>query len=234
MNSIITISLPSLNRLELLKKAVENVRNDISVPKDIISFYSDKDIDTRDWLLQQKDIISKPDNGMGLTKIHNYLNKTVNTKYIVYWADDLYFYPGTFERGIKYLKEHSNEKILAVAFCFQMNGRDNEPYTYSTIQYRGEWKPFMSFGIVNLKSLRDIGCWDERYYNYPADIDFQLKGYENGYKIVPLTDTRVKHYNIKDSTKKAARDSLNEGQILFDKKWKGISHVTHGVGGTYR
>jgi len=228
--TLLTISLPSLNRLELLKKAVENVRNDISVPKDIVSFYSEEDTDTRDWLLQQEDIISKPDHGMGLVKIHNYLNKIVDTKYIAYWSDDLYFYPGTFEKGIDYLESHEGEKILAVAFYFQENGRDNEPYRYFNISHRGEWKPFMSFGIVNLKSLRSIGCWDERYYNYPADIDFQLNGYENGYNIVPINGTRVKHYNMKDGTKKAARDSLKKGQILFDEKWKGISYVKLVVG----
>lgn len=224
----VSIIIPTRGRLSHLQVVIANLRRDVEVSKEIIVIFSqDVDDGTEEWLSYQSDISSYPDGGgqLGAIKPYNIGFRQATGRYVTWWSDDLYVFPGVFKKAIDVLTK--NEGAAGVVFAHNYTkgepwGSFEEEYHFHFVPYRGREQIYLNFGLLRTDLFRELGFFDERYCNYFPDTDISIAIYERRMELLPLKDCEVIHFDFGDATRTNQMSRMQEDHRKFLEKWGSI------------
>jgi glycosyltransferase involved in cell wall biosynthesis len=234
---LVSIVLGTYNRLELLKKTIDNVRKEsYGLKMEIIVIDGGSNDGSIDWLTHQADIITiiqhnrSQDQKSPVPKrswgyFMNLGFKIAQGKYILMVSDDCILLPGSLQRGLdQFERLNGNNKIGGLAFHFR-NWPDEEHYY---VQRTLGGKLMVNHGLFLRSALEEVKWIEESYYVfYKADGDLCLKIWEKGYKILKAEGSYVEHYLDNDELVRVQNNrTQKEDAERYRSKWKYHTQVT--------
>jgi hypothetical protein len=136
----------------------------------------------------------------------------------MYASDDIIFGPNAISRAVRLL-ERQKEAVAAGVFFYKNVHPMWEEWAEYGIDFARGNKLLMNYGLVRLKSFRDVGGLDEAYSFYCADTDLCYKLYESGRELIPLGGCFVRHENRFDVGKQVNVDVSEEDIELCRRRW---------------
>jgi glycosyltransferase involved in cell wall biosynthesis len=230
----LSVVLGTCNRKPFLKMAVDSIRKELngsSFPSEIIVIDGGSTDGTLRWLSRQKDIITITQHNRGTWNgkpVHRkswgfFMNlgfRCAHGKYICMLSDDGLVIPGAIINGYNLFEQEltANRKIGAVAFYWR-DWPDQVKYLIVTAP---DSKVLLNHGIFLRKALADVGYSDENHYLfYHADSDLCLRIWENGYEIIPSSESYIEHYpHANLLLRKSNFDIARNDYESFYQQWK--------------
>jgi GT2 family glycosyltransferase len=224
-NSIlVSIVVPTYNRLSRLSRCVARIRANVSVPHEIIVVDGGSSDGTREFLGGdgQLHVILEQERE-GAVRAFNKGFRAANGRYVMWLNDDAHPLAGSVESAVAQLRTH--DEIGMVAFYHDWDRERNQLHSiirkgkrFSIYNVRGY--PYANFGLLERSLLERVGYADERYYFFGFDPDLSLKvQLDAGLKVVGCPESLIRHEEFHDERKIAdlsAGESDNEKLI---EKW---------------
>jgi len=223
---IISIVVPTFNRLSRLRRSMDAVRQNVAFPREVIIVDGGSTDGTREWLSAQTDlhVILEPERE-GAVRAFNKGFRAATGDYVMWLNDDAYVTPGGVEAAVKMLERPDLTDIGMVAFYHNWHSDRNVldrvqrgGHTFEICHVRGY--PYANFGILRRSLLEEVGFADERFYFFGFDPDLALTiQLEHGLRVVGCRDAIVEHDEYHDDRK---REDLHRGQADNDRlfaKW---------------
>ena len=164
------------------------------------------------------DLISLPTN-IGTTKSRNIALTRAVGKYICIMDSDVEITPETFTRLITLLKDNPGIGLAAPRIPYpngnwqkswdrfptlqhkinrffnlkKMEPRDAELYQSSTINRDVDYA-ISAFWLFSRNLLTTVGLLDERIFYSPEDVDYCMRIWKSGYRIMYVPSARVTHH----------------------------------------
>ena len=160
----------------------------------------------------------------GYTRGVNEGIKVARGEYVLYFNYDVVIEPGSIETLFSYFKKHPDIGLLGPKLI-NFNGTEQascfrfySPWTILSrrIPYTPYAKKILNnflmkdldlsktqevdwiSGAVFMTSksaIKKVGLLDEKLYHYFSDVDWARRFWENGYKVVYFTDSKIFHYH---------------------------------------
>ncbi len=234
---VFSLLIPSWNNLEYMKLCVRSIRNNSSLPHQIILLINEGKDGSLAWVKEQEDIdfVYSPEN-LGICYGLNACRSLVHTGYMVYINDDMYMLPGWDEvllEEIKTLKDNAFMLSSTMIEPFDINntcglvknyGDSLENFRENELleEFRQLKKPDWS-GSTWPPVLIPVELWDlvggmsaEFSPGMYSDPDLSMKLWQAGVRYFKgLGNSRVYHFGSK-STKRVKR---NRGRNMFLQKY---------------
>ena len=248
IDSCFTIIIPTWNNISYLKLCLESIQNHSSYQHQIIICINEGLDGTKEWVENETNydyIYAK--NNIGICYALNACRSLINSDYVVYANDDMYFLPNwdkAILNKIEYIKRSNsaeNNYFMLSSTLIEPSG--NNPCVvvkdygdsietfkkkellneYSKLN-REDWK-----GSTWPPVLLPLDCWDvvggmsvEFHPGMYSDPDLSKKIYDLGVRcFIGIGDSLVYHFGCK-STKRVRK---NKGRNMFVLKW-GITSKT--------
>ncbi|HEX2528340.1 MAG TPA: glycosyltransferase [Geminicoccus sp.] len=203
--SRLSVVLGTLDRLHLLKVAIESVRaQKVDAEVEIVVIDGGSSDGTLEWLVAQKDIITIVQHNRGDWQgrplprrswgfFMNLAFRAASTPIICMISDDCLLLPGTLQAGLDRLGslEAGGEKVGGLAFHFRNWPDDKRYFVGKTLGGR----MMVNHGFLMRAAMEDVGWIDaESYRFYKADSDLCLKMWDKGWTIRDVPGAFVEHY----------------------------------------
>ncbi len=223
---VVSIVIPTCNRLSKLWRCVEAVRRNVGLPIEIIVVDGASTDGTRDWLAAQADLDTILEaEREGAVRAFNKGFKAATGYYVMWVNDDAYPLPGAVEAAIEMIERPDLADVGLVAFYHSWDQRRNildsvehEGTRYSIYNVRGY--PYANFGLLRRELLERVGFADERYYFFGFDPDLSLKlQIEQGLKVVGCRRALMHHDEHHDERKLADLAPGQEDNRKLFAKW---------------
>ena len=221
---VISIVVPTFNRLARLKRCVEMVRANVRTPCELIVIDGGSGDGSRPWLAEQTGLrVILEDEREGAVRAFNKGFRAATAEYVMWLNDDAYPLPGSVEAALEMLRSH--EQIGMAAFYHDWDRQRNvldsvvrDGRRYSIYNVRGY--PYANFGLLSRSLLERIGYADERYYFFAFDPDLSLKvQLDAGLKVVGCRDALIHHEEHHDDRKLADLSVGAEDNAKLFTKW---------------
>jgi glycosyltransferase involved in cell wall biosynthesis len=234
----ISVVLGTYNRYKFLKLAISSIREELKkldLQSEIIVIDGGSTDKTISWLTKQKDIISiiQHNRGTWLNKkikerswgyFMNLGFKCAKGKYICMLSDDCLIVPNAIVNGYKLFEEklHKNETVGAIAFYWHEWANDGNVYHVGLTSGNNL---FVNHGMFLKNALKEINYIDENTYDfYFADSDLCLRLLQNGYSIIPSSNSYIEHYpHANLSIRKINSEKVTNDREAFKKRWNSQS-----------
>lgn len=223
---IVSIVIPTFNRLERLRRCIDNIRRTVPNPREVIVVDGGSDDGTRPWLAEQSDlrVILEP-RREGAVAAFNKGFRSATGYYVMWLNDDAFPLPGAVENAVAMLERPDLLELGMVAFYHNWHNERNvldrvehEGRTYELCHVRGY--PYANFGLLRRTLLETVGFADDRFYFFGFDPDLSLKIQINeGLRVLGCRAALIHHDEHHDARKLS---DLNTGQDDNDKlfaKW---------------
>lgn len=225
MKELITVIIPTYNRIDTLERAINSVKNQTYKNIEIIVVDDNakkEDIrnKVREIIKKYKDvklIENKKNLGGGLTR--NVGIEHASGKYIAFLDDDDEFYPDKIEKQYKLCKEKENQNV-GLIYCYADYVSSNSKITRK-VDYEGN--PLKEHLILCIAAtswwfcpkdvLKKVGGFDDVSSHQDAMLLFKIL--KAGYNIFRVPEVLLNYYvpDGKGITK------VNEEWLLVDKKY---------------
>ncbi len=225
-NHIVSIVVPTYNRLSLLQRCVDKIRLTVRQAREIIVIDGTSTDGTRDWLAKQPDlkVILEP-RREGAVAAFNRGFRAATGHYVMWLNDDAFPLPGSVEAAIGLLERPDLESVGMVAFYHNWHSDrnvldriDHEGESYEICHVRGH--PYANFGLLRRSLLERVGFADERYYFFGFDPDLSLKIQLNeGLQVVGCRSALLHHEEHHDPRKIADLPKGIEDNARLFAKW---------------
>jgi GT2 family glycosyltransferase len=178
---IVSIVVPTFNRFARLRRCIDNIRQNIYHPYEVLVVHGGSTDGTREWLGQQNDlrVIFEP-RREGAVAAFNKGFRAATGHYVMWLNDDAYPLPGSVEAAIRMIERPDLADVGMVAFYHNWHSERNvldrvehEGVSYELCHVRGY--PYANFGLIRRSLLDRIGYADDRYYFFGFDPDLSLK-----------------------------------------------------------
>lgn len=206
--SIVSIVVPTYNRIEQLRRCVEKIRQHVSCETEIIVVDGGSTDGARDWLAKQADlrVILEPQRE-GAVKAFNKGFRAATGQFVMWVNDDAYPLPGSVEAAIAMIEDTRCKDVGMVAFyhCWHnernvLDRVEHSGQSYELCHVRGY--PYANFGLIRRTLLEKIGFADERYFFFGFDPDLSLKiQLEQGLKVLGCREALIHHDELHDDRK---------------------------------
>lgn len=229
---LVSVVLGSYNRGQLLRHAIESVRDNAAFAKhEIIVIDGGSTDGSPEWLLQQKDVITIVQHNRGEYRgrpierrswgyFMNLGFKTAQGKYVLMISDDCILLPDAIERGIEVFEARlaSRKKVGGVAFYFRNWPGEREYYVQRTLG----GKLMVNHGLFLREALEAVGWADEdNFVFYKADGDLCLRLWQAGYEIIDAPGAFVEHYlDDSESVRVQNNETLEQDKRTYVARWR--------------
>ena len=188
-----------------------------------------------------------PEKDLGLSRSYNYALYNVSTPYMFVTQPDVTLEPDTINKLYEAMKKYKNSAILASKVVYDDNQVDTDyrllkfNKNNKVINFKKKFRDnFLSEEIkgdicvdavtcttmfVNCEFIKKIGGWDNNFFMYCEDMDLCLRARINGYQIIKIFDSKVKHLGFSshsEDNNKVFNDKRNWhwswSQIYFHRK----------------
>ena len=223
---IVSIVVPTFNRLMRLQRCVERVTENVSHPHEIIIVDGGSADGSREWLATQAGVrvILEP-RREGAVRAFNKGFRAARGHYVMWLNDDAYPLPGAVETAISMIERPDLTDVGMVAFYHRWHSERNvldrverDGQSYELCHVRGY--PYANFGLLRRELLARVGYVDERYYFFGFDPDLSLKiQLGAGLKVLGCRQALIHHEEHHDERK---RNDLQRGAVdndLLFAKW---------------
>jgi GT2 family glycosyltransferase len=223
---IVSIVVPTFNRVERLMRCIDKIRHNVTYPYEIIVVDGGSTDGARDWLDRQEDIqvILEPQRE-GAVKAFNKGFRAAGGFYIMWLNDDAYPLPGSVESAVEMIERADLADVGMVAFYHNWHSERNvldriehDGVSYEMCHVRGF--PYANFGLIRRSLLEGVGFADERFYFFGFDPDLSLKlQFDEGLAVLGCRRALIHHDEHYDDRK---HDDLPVGQEDNEKlfaKW---------------
>ncbi len=203
---VLSIVIPTHNRLSRLCRCVSQVRCNVSVPHEIVVVDGGSTDGTREFLAGDGNLhVILEQEREGAVRAFNKGFRASKGRYVMWLNDDAYPLPGSVESAIETIERH--DEVGMVAFYHDWDRKNNvldsvefEGRSYSIYNVRGY--PYANFGLLRRSLLREIGFADERYYFFGFDPDLSLKvQLEAGLEVIGCPEALIQHEEFHDARK---------------------------------
>lgn len=237
-----SIVIPSWNNLDYLRLCIKSIRQNSSFSHQIIVIVNEGTDGTAEWVAGEQDIdYVHSTKNIGICYALNACRKLIDTEYMVYANDDMYFLPGWDRSLMEEIKKIGHKEFMLSATMVEPAGNnpavvhadygsdlssfreDKLLKDYSTL-FRADWN-----GSTWPPNIVHMDCWDlvggmsiEFSPGMYSDPDLSRKLWEMGVRIFKgKGDSLVYHFGCKST----GRIKKNKGYKTFTLKW-GISAKT--------
>lgn len=206
----ILISVVTYNRLDLLKKLIESLRNQTFNERDILVVNNDSNDGTSDWLKNQNDLIIINQGNTGSSGgQHTAFKYAKDNDYDILWAMDDDVLP-EFDCLEKLLEDYSEDKVI-LPLRYGIDGKVffNETKTYNfSNPFSSLWEkiidesdlsqhlikvdgPTFEGPLIPLKIIKTIGLPDKAFFIFGDDGEFFLRAKKHNYLSYLSTKARL-------------------------------------------
>ena len=174
-----------------------------------------------------------PDKDLGLSRSYNYALNNCSTKYIFITQPDVTLNLNTIPRLYDAIKKYNNSAILASKVVYDDDRLDNDYRLLKfnkknkIINIKKKYSNHFAYDeikgdicvdavtcttmFINCEFIKKIGGWDNNFFMYCEDMDLCLRTRINGYEIIKVFDSTVKHLGF-------ASHSEDNNEIFNDKR----------------
>lgn len=223
---LVSIVIGTRNRLALLRRCIEHVRESVAVPREIIIVDGASTDGSAAWLATQPDlrVISEP-RAEGAARAYDKGFRAARGTFVTWLNDDSYPLPGCIEAAVELIERAEMADVGMVAFYHNFDRRRNrlddvfhDGRRFSVYNVRG-W-PYANFGLLRRALMAQLGYLDLRYHFSAWDPDLSLKVQrEAGLKVVGCRRSLVVHDELMDERKQADLPALEADNALLFEKW---------------
>ncbi len=226
MSHIVSIVIPTFNRLAKLRRCIEKVRLHVSHPYEVVVVDGGSTDGAREWLGEQVDLrVIYEEAREGAVRAFNKGFRAATGHYVMWLNDDAYPLPGSVEAAVDMLERPDLLDLGMVAFYHNWHSERNvldrvahEGRSYELCHVRGY--PYANFGLLRRSLLIEIGYADERYYFFGFDPDLSLTlQIEKKLTVLGCRRAMIHHDEVHDDRK---TDDLSRGDEDNEKlfaKW---------------
>jgi len=236
-----SIIIPTYNNCDYLKLCIDSIRKNSSYDHQIIVHINGNDQETQNYINQINIDHTKTNENVGLCKGVNTASEKVNTNYVVYAHDDMYFLPDWdyyLEKEFKLINHNLfylsltqisyrgavKGNIQHIQFdCGDTIKNFNEKKlldNYQKIPFNNlqgsHWAPH----IIHKELWDKIGGFSEEFDpGFASDPDLNMKLWKEGVRIFKsVSKSRVYHFGSL-TTRKNIKIIRNNGKKTFLIKW---------------
>ena len=156
-----------------------------------------------------------PEKDLGLSGSYNYALHNCSTKYIFITQPDATLELSTIPKLYDAIKKYNNSAILASKVIYDDDQLDTDyrllkfNKNNKIINIKKKYQNFFSYNeikgdicvdavtcttmFINCEFIKKIGGWDDNFFMYCEDMDLCLRARINGYQIIKVSDSKVKH-----------------------------------------
>jgi GT2 family glycosyltransferase len=218
--------VPTFNRHKSLARCLDKIKQNVSLPHDVIVVDGGSTDGTREWLETRRDlhVILEPTRE-GAVKAFNKGFRAARTQYVMWLNDDAYPLPGSVTAAVEMIERPDLADVGMVAFYHNWHRPHNvldrvehESETYEIYSVRGY--PYANFGLLRNSLLKRINYADERYYFSAFDPDLALKiQIEQKLKVIGCRRALVSHEELHDERKVDDLDARDKDNARLFAKW---------------
>ncbi len=229
---LVSIIIPTFNRADYLKKAIESAQQQTYPHTEIIVVNDGSTDGTADYLNQCQGITFINQENMGNAAARNRGLKIAKGKYIGFLDSDDQWLPEKCEEQVQYLEDHFTHAFVYSGTHF-INDQDqivgqrvlqhNEQTTYQCLFEKNRIISF-SVSLIRKSALDDVGWLDEKLLQ-STDYDLWLrlaKKYQFGYISKILTLYRLHDQNISGNLEgriKAHLRTFKKHDLMQGRSW---------------
>ncbi len=228
MNSkTVSIVIPTYNRVDCLRRCIDRVRRNVTVPSEVIVIDGGSTDGAREWLADQLDlrVILEP-RREGAVRAFNKGFRAATGHYVLWLNDDSFPLRGAVEAAVAMIERPDLSDVGMVAFYHQWHNERNvldrvshEGESYELCHVRGY--AYANFGLLRRSLLERVGFADERFYFFGFDPDLSLKlQIGEGLKVFGCRQALIHHDELHDDRKKSDLDVGAEDNEKLFAKWK--------------
>ncbi|NOT02078.1 MAG: glycosyltransferase family 2 protein [Phycisphaerales bacterium] len=221
---VVSIVIPTYNRLDRLAHTLSRIRTNVTTPHEIIIVDGGSTDGTREFLADANGlrVILEPRREGAVRAFNRGFRAALGT-YVMWLNDDAHPLPGGVEAAVAFIERFDH--VGMVAFYHDWNRDRNvldsvehDGMRYSIYNVRGY--PYANFGLLRRTLLQQIGYADERYYFFAFDPDMALKiQLHAGLKVVGCRDALVHHDEYHDDRKWADLSVGQDDNAKLFAKW---------------
>lgn len=226
MSRIVSIVVPTFNRHDRLRCCIDNIRQHLTCPHEIIVIDGGSNDGTRPWLSQQANlrVILEP-RREGAVAAFNKGFRAATGHYVMWLNDDAFPLPGSIENAIAMLERPDLPELGMVAFYHNWHNERNvldrvirDGESYELCHVRGY--PYANFGLLRRTLLDKIGFADERFYFFGFDPDLSLKiQLQEGLKVLGCRTALIHHDEHHDARKLSDLTAGKDDNAKLFAKW---------------
>jgi GT2 family glycosyltransferase len=174
-----------------------------------------------------------PEKDLGLSGSYNYALYNCSTKYIFITQPDVTLELNTIPKLYDAIKKYKNSAILSSKVVYDDDQLDTD---YKLLKFNKNNKiinikkriiNYFSYDeiqgdicvdavtcttmFINCEFIKKIGGWDDNFFMYCEDMDLCLRVRINGYQIIKVSDSKVKHLGF-------SSHSEDNNEIFNDKR----------------
>ena len=156
-----------------------------------------------------------PEKDLGLSGSYNYALHNCSTKYIFITQPDVTLELSTIPKLYDAIKKYNNSAILASKVVYDDDQLDTDyrllkfNKNNKIINIKKKYQNYFSYNeikgdicvdavtcttmFINCEFIKKIGGWDDNFFMYCEVLDLCLRARINGYQIIKVSDSKVKH-----------------------------------------
>ena len=223
---IVSIIVPTFNRLSRLTRCIDKIRRNVTHPHEIIIVDGGSTDGAREWLAGQSGlrVILEPERE-GAVRAFNKGFRAAAGHYVMWLNDDAYPLPGSVEAAVEMIERPDLADVGMVAFYHNWHRERN---VLDRVEHAGEWYelynvrgyPYANFGLLRRALLERVGYADERYYFFAFDPDLALKvQIEQGLQVIGCRRALIHHDEDHDERKQSDLPQGEEDNAKLFAKW---------------
>lgn len=224
---IVSIVVPTFNRLGRLRRCIDNIRQCAGVPAEVIVVDGGSTDGSRAWLAEQPDLctILEPQRE-GAVRAFNKGFRAATAPFVMWLNDDAFPLAGSIPAALRMLERPDLSEVGMVAFYHNWHSARNVldeiivgGVAYQLCHVRGY--PYANFGLLRSELLERIGFADERFYFFGFDPDLSLKiQLGQGLKVVGCPEAVMHHDEHHDDRKLSDLPAGQEDNAKLFAKWQ--------------
>lgn len=241
-NATFTILIPTWNNLTYLQLCVRSLRENSSLPHQLIIFVNEGNDGTLEWVKSQEDLdyLYSPEN-VGICYALNACRELVRTPYILYANDDMYFCPKWDTHLWQAVSLQPTKQFMLSCTMIERSGSNpccriadygDSPDTFREAELLADAERLVRenwSGSTWPPNLMPVGLWDmvggmsiEFSPGMYSDPDLSMKLWKAGVRtFIGVGSSLVYHFGCV-STKRIKK---NKGHGMFLSKWKVSSNL---------